>query len=162
VNRSERVEDSITFWGGVMVPLPQHLAVYQLGLTLSDLPVTVWNLIPGSFLADYFTNVSQILDGFRVLAVDFVYLGRSELRRNIATAKIGRVEQSLHPNDCTGETFFASGGDVTVECFAFARSPLDKTSLVPSFQFEIPGIKQGFNMAALAAQSRAATSYAVR
>jgi len=48
------------------------------GFRLAEFVPTVWELIPHSFVVDYFTNIGDILNGMHALANDWVYTSRSQ------------------------------------------------------------------------------------
>jgi len=48
------------------------------GFRLAEFVPTAWELIPNSFVADYFTNIGDILNGIHALANDWVYTSRSQ------------------------------------------------------------------------------------
>lgn len=124
------------------------------GLTLNQFLPTVWEAIPWSFLADYFTNIGDIISAGATNTSDVLWCCRTE-------RKISRLSSTIYPdpaanskdatvtNVCTG----SPGAWVTVKK-SIVRTSVPVPS--PRFRVEIPGgpIKW-INMAALAASSRA-------
>jgi hypothetical protein len=52
----------------------------QLGLSWSNLAPTVWELIPYSFLIDYFTNVGKVIDGVSTGVISLAWGCRNEVK----------------------------------------------------------------------------------
>jgi hypothetical protein len=160
----ELVRYRVSYFGGVYVEYPKVAVMQQLGLSWADLPATIWELIPGSFLLDYFVNIQELIDSVRVLNVNWSYLGRSELRVARATSQLSRVDPMPDiPNVYTGSKFTAHGGMSTVDKVIFTRTGLEATSLIPSVQVEIPGLtsRHALNIYALFAQATATTKAVV-
>jgi len=124
------------------------------GLRPHDFFPTVWELIPYSFVIDYFTNIGDMIAAVSFPTSYLAWWGQTNVRRS----------------SCSSENF----QDITVNGSAppyvivevsgtpgFARRTYEEIvrsvpiTFVPSLTFQIPGLKQGFNIAALVQQARA-------
>lgn len=61
------------------VPFPE-----QLGLSWSNLAPTVWELIPYSFLVDYFTNIGKVIEGVSTGTISLAWGCRNEIKKEAA------------------------------------------------------------------------------
>lgn len=119
----------------------------NLGLDLNNFVPTIWELIPYSFLVDYFSNAGDVLSAWSLWDVDFAWANKTIVtisqRERFTKDLIGKtndptvLEHSLTP--CTSRT----------ERRSVNRGPIG--SLVPSLRFEIPGVSslKWLNLAAL-------------
>lgn len=158
--RTQSTDLSVSYYGGVTIPMPQTNVSRLLGVTLADMPVTMWELVPFSFLADYFVNVGSILDSLSVLQTKFVFLGTTQKRRvEVSVQKRGWKDNVYPPGKfVTPPDVKVTGGQTVTHRLTFTRSPIPVTALIPSLTVSIPGMNMKWvNMAALAAQATNAT-----
>lgn len=122
------------------MPLPMRF-----GLTLSDIVPTAWEVIPWSFLVDYFTNIGVVLDAWSVGNVNFAWLNRTTRSRR--TVKYSDAIAT----PLAGEYRYASGGHAKVVTRTVKREKVSSFNDV-HFQVKIPGMGslQWLNIAALA------------
>jgi hypothetical protein len=147
---------SVGYYGGVHIPIPRQNVSKLLGLTLADLPVTVWNLIPWSFLADYFINVGSILDSLSVLQVNFLFLGTTQKRRVQINIENRGWQFSFQPPGkfTSPPSVIVTGGQIVTSRVDYSRTPIPVTALIPSLTLSVPGMNMKWvNMAALATQA---------
>jgi hypothetical protein len=120
-----------------------------------DLPhfvPTIWDLLPYSWIADYFVNVGDIL---RALSFQTNNLAWGNL--TIRTTNEYRYSTSMIDNYYSGPGGWrsivrtASGGNPSVSRVNFQRTGISPDSLVPSVQFSLPlgSLKPWENMLAL-------------
>lgn len=122
------------------------------GLTPQDILPTAWELVPWSFLIDYFTNIGDMVEGFS--------FGSSRLRwvdrgYKVTTERQWRWEPhrfNLSPNG-PGEGWFTPETLLSRRVYVDRREILNFNS-VPDFRFEIPGSRQIANIAALFSNKR--------
>lgn len=123
------------------------------GLTLKGFVPTAWELLPWSFLVDYFANVGEIVEASVTNTSDVTWICKTVRKSGIQrfSGQLNLLETinmggALH-KDCGG-----SPGFVESEWRTIVRAPLDSLPF-PNFQVGIPGRPtQWLNMAALAAK----------
>lgn len=116
------------------------------GLTPSDILPTAWELVPWSFLVDYFTNIGEIIEGYS--------FGVSRLRWVDRGIKL-TLERKLRLNHWLPyHPTYTGVGSFTPEISYFRKATVSRSQVfgfdpVPDLNFEIPGSRQFANMAAL-------------
>jgi hypothetical protein len=137
-------------WGEECL-LPKKPISDILGLRPRDIIPTIWNLIPYSFLVDYFVNIGQI-----VSAIAVPWSGVKWCNYTTRTDKIREVVYSYKPNPATSSglivAFNQSPGNASLSATSFDRSAI--TSLpIARIEFTRPWQltgRQWVNLAALA------------
>lgn len=124
-----------------------------LGLTLEAFVPTVWELIPYSFLIDYFTNVGDLLKAWAVAGVTLEYAFKDVIR-DTREAYSGQppITSDSFPLYASGSHHEWSG----TRCWEaryryFVRSDARNEVGAPqlSISMSFPGLSHGLNMAAL-------------
>ncbi|DAD51319.1 TPA_asm: maturation protein, partial [ssRNA phage Gerhypos.4_28] len=125
----------------------------QLGLSWSNVLPTIWELIPYSFLVDYFTNVGKVIEGISTGRIFLSWGCRTQ--RGVSEAKVAtelnseRVTANYGSSMWTG---YATGFGSSATYKYVTRSGLD--SIGVSFadaSFKLPGTNtRWLNIAALA------------
>jgi hypothetical protein len=127
---------------------PVHRARVGLGLSLDNFVPTLWELVPYSFLIDYFTNIGDIVNAMSMWGIDLSWAQRTVHRTN----SVKRFTSSVQlPSDPGVKVLYAilQPGYSSREYSLIERS-LQSTFPLPSFQFKIPGSwKPWANMIAL-------------
>jgi hypothetical protein len=123
------------------------------GLRPHDIAPTIWELIPYSFVLDYFTNIGDIISSasFNTSYLSWWAMTTTVVNRQIAYDYHDVTSYSSGVNTVVTGSSSGSGGIFVNKSISRVNFP----SLVPSLRFRIPGSpKVGFNLAALFAQSR--------
>jgi hypothetical protein len=120
----------------------------SLGLTLSDFIPTVYELIPYSFLVDYFTNLGEFIDAWSFCQGDLAW--HSDTTRRVGTCEVRSIP--VKPGTYFGnpiQDYYAVPSKSTYKLKTFSRgAPILG---LPSLGFRIPGTSTKFlNVAALA------------
>lgn len=123
------------------------------GLTLSQFVPTLWEVIPWSFLADYFTNIGDIINAGATNTSDVIWASKTVRSESVFTGT-ERPDDRSNYND-GGSARLITG---VPSHFVSKRKVVTRSVPVlglPSFQVSLPGNPiQWINMAALGASAR--------
>jgi hypothetical protein len=131
---------------------PKEMDPALFGFSPEQFLPTAWELLPYSFLIDYFTNIGDIIYGWSTLTADLAWCNRTSRKW---------FERTVI---CNSDLSFAKTliPDMTVVTGTPSKSVVTKTSvsraeyngtLIPDFTFELPsfGSLRWLNIAALIA-----------
>lgn len=111
---------------------------------------TAWELLPMSFVIDYFSNVGAIIESASILNGKVIYCDvmTKTVRKTLYNNYIA-IQGAQTDANCS-----VSGGNATVECIEYSRAQL--SSPVPSLQFKCPGVNslKWLNLGALFTAAR--------
>jgi hypothetical protein len=127
------------------------------GLTLSDFAPTIYELIPYSFLVDYFTNLGQIIDSASFGTVNLRWGCKSAVSSAWAEIQHTATHRNINPEDLNWRLGACSVHLPKLGSYQFTRSPVGAVSVgLGDLRFRCPGVgsTQWLNIAALAAQRR--------
>lgn len=140
------------------VPFSGDLAPF--GINLTELAPTLWELIPYSFLVDYFTNAGNIIAGasFNRASVAWIEKGSETKLTRSAEFDSAILTGSPGPGIQDVSKSISPGSKAQFQMRSISRSNYTSGSLIPDLEFGIPGLGlQWLNMAALLGSSRAAS-----
>lgn len=132
----------------------------QLGLSWSNLLPTVWELIPYSFLVDYFTSIGSVIEGFSTGNIYLAWGCRSQIGTRHAVMATEFDRSSLAA--ALGHKFFSGGvsghGDSGHSKYV-RRDPIGTVSFgsqISDYHWKLPevGSLKWLNIAALATLRR--------
>lgn len=139
-------------YGATAVQSISNAAGRYVGINPGNLLPSVWELIPYSFLVDYFVNINEILTAaasIRGLLAWVSYVKGVKYQSHIGSIRTyGDTSNSL-----LYTTSYAVGGEQTSTVSGFTRDVF-VGDLVPGIVFTIPGFHQAINISALLGQSR--------
>jgi len=118
------------------------------GFAPSNFLPTIWELIPYSFLVDYFTNVGKVIDSFALRDISLGWGVRTQRVSAISRA-LEPVNTSTHGGASLGSSASFDPGEYEDEISKFDRTVVTSVP-IPNLRFRIPGLSlQWINMAAL-------------
>lgn len=122
------------------MPIPM-----QFGVDLSSIAPTAWELIPWSFLMDYFTNIGDALDAWSIRFIDFAWINRTV--RNYRRERWENLRPVSQPDRYFSLQTIRPACSIAKEVI---RGTAD-TSFAPAPMIKIPGFGsiKYVNMAAL-------------
>lgn len=135
---------------------PAEMPARLLGFDPSSFLPTVWELIPYSFLIDYFTNIGDIVEGWSQCGIRLAWCNRTVRSSYVKTSSAIsdlRYAKSVWPAQNWQNVTFAPP-KVVIEKTSVVRAEVDPDSIrVPDFRLEVPGSGslKWLNIAALVA-----------
>lgn len=140
------VKTTSFYRGALLAPLTDGISTGQsAGLSAADFLPTIWELLPWSFVADYFTNIGDVLQAASVQQTDFAWLSLTTRQEAWIT-----VSPFLEKRSTVWKSS-AVAGQVNLYSKYVHRRPSALVDLgFDSFELQLPSLKQGLNVAALA------------
>jgi len=131
-----------------------------LQLDLPHFAPTLWNLLPYTWIVDYFTNIGDIIEAVSFQRSNITWACATTVDDTTYETKISKVEPANPDNVAfSGETknygLTWSGGNATTRTRVFSRFAVDPNiDLLPTFEFKYPtgSLKPYTNIAALIGQ----------
>lgn len=124
-----------------------------LRLTPRDWLPTAWDLLPYSWIADYFVNIGDILQGLSFCSADLVWGCYTTRIEKVASYNRPDLTKFVPTVDTVSHTESVQGGSSVFRDRRVTRSTFAPVDLVPSLEFRVPMSKYPFlNMGALLAQ----------
>jgi hypothetical protein len=147
---------SAKLYGAVGLTADNNVPTFRsnFGLTLDEFIPTVWELIPYSFLVDYFTNLGAVIDGYSLNRSGVKWLALGEERRSTcklsAEVKIRSTITASSSNKILDSIIRPSSPCTRTRRYV-SRGPFSYSSVIPELEFRIPGCStQWLNIGALA------------
>lgn len=160
----ETAEFIVVYRGAVRLPIGNRALMTRqnLGFTWSNFIPTVYELIPYSFLVDYFTNIGDVLSAWSLWDVNMGWMNKTTIDKRTRKVTINRIA-TLNYNS----SFYSLENKTLTPCVSTTEvRTVNRSrytgSLVPDFRFEIPGMSslKWLNLAALASShSRALRAF---
>lgn len=120
----------------------------QFGISKLDIIATAWELIPWSFLVDYFTNMGDVLDALNMRFVEFAWINQSIRNDQIVTLSDWRCPAT---GPFSGSSQHVRGGALALRTRVVSRNIRDN-SFSPRVYTKVPNADslKWLNIAALA------------
>jgi hypothetical protein len=131
--------------GTVALKLGFGMPAFQAGSTIPDFIPTLWELMPWSFLIDYFSNVGKCLNtrAFSQLVTT------NWMCQSVKTIQNTKVRNAFYVDYNTGQSVNSGGPSASFETVLFTRRRLSGIP-IPSMQMDSSvSTAQGLNIAAL-------------
>lgn len=129
-----------------------NISAQTLGFNPGNWVPTAWELVPYSFLVDYFSNIGDVLNAWSVQISNLNWLSRTTVRRYRSRGVVRTTPNKPKPNGCLRVPGIGREGLVELERVRIdrVRSVIGSVS-PPSFRFELPGYgRKWLNIGALA------------
>lgn len=123
----------------------------QLGFNVSNFAPTVYNLIPFTFVADYFSNLGDVIDAYSFPSSDVVWAQRTLRKKNSDFTTSPAFVTPPSDIDTQWVSGYMDPGFMATQLVTTSRSAFDPGGFVPSFRFKVPGVGsiKWLNIAAL-------------
>jgi hypothetical protein len=129
---------------------PTGSKLLDFGLGVREFAPTAWEILPWSFLVDYFTNVGDIITAKSYASIHPTWAGKTvRSMREITRTSNGHPAPSLAWSRVNVAIASLSRGTA----WSVTRAPVIVVE-VPSLSWQLPGWKQALNMTALAVSRR--------
>jgi len=141
---NDKITDKVSYYGVFRRDNPSWLTPVGLGFGLRNWIPTVWELIPYSFLVDYFTNLSEMITIRTGLRSKLAWVNRTYRQDVSRSIVLGR----LVPLNATSSTSGSGGSaEITRKYVERVREP----NVTLGFQLEVPPVTslKWLSMAAL-------------
>lgn len=142
-NRSDHYENSYRITGEVKVAhtgSSQEL-LQASGFTLKEFVPTMWELIPLSYVADYFGNMGDILESFAFCHGNRTWWSHTNRARRKTEIR-GKVDYSIPQADgypFYGRALYARGNPGWCKYEHTALTRTNPLTITPSLEFRLPG-----------------------
>lgn len=151
-NRQTKGVSSVRYIGAVRCSVPVPSFVEQVGLSWSNVLPTAWELIPYSFLVDYFTNIGNIIDSMSLGTIGLAWGCRTVRTTLTLSGVVARAIPGTNANTQVSSCHAYSSVTKSTRT-SFSRTPVSSVSVgLNDFQFRVPGISstKWLNVGALA------------
>jgi hypothetical protein len=148
----------VKYYGLVGVNTYSAANLQRIGFSRNDVLPTLWELVPYSFLVDYFVNVDDIIDAASLTDSGIMWTSR--------TIRLSNEVEAYAPvtHLTTSSSYQITGTASASSGIFYKRTSISRSryfgSLVPSLQFSLPtSPKKLLNIAALWATSNSVSRY---
>lgn len=134
------------------VDAPLQSISSNFGFAPSGFIPTLWNLLPWSFLIDYFSNVGDLLAAACICRGNIAWSNETQVIQQRAVQQFSQAPNApAFVGGLRNSFSVIAHGDNVREQYTFTRV---KGVEMPVFQVSLPGLKQTLNILALMAQSK--------
>lgn len=144
--------NSVRIYGSVgMQPRDISGMARQFGVSWSDVAPALWELLPYSFLADYFTNIGAVIDACSTGSSNVKWVNRGWEKKASRKRSYIRPDTFIYqqPTVRTRSTIFQPEDPCEMTVRSILREPIAELGL-PSLEFRVPGMStKWINIAAL-------------
>jgi hypothetical protein len=106
--------------------------------SLQDFEVTAWDLLPYSFLVDYFTNIGDIIHASTFTAYNLDWGVQTSRTRIESTYSFNAIPDFLHNPAIVYTENWCKGGNSSISSTTFVRNSITAASLIPEFRVSLP------------------------
>lgn len=135
-------------------PSPVQADMTLFGANWREIVPTAWELVPWSFVVDYFTNIGDILDAWSVRKSDIAWsvtTTRKRVRRKTDTIVDSNSFSGFNPYPGTPTQLVLTCSPAVIVGTSVRRDPYVGVPSNPSLEWEIPGFgSKWINLSALA------------
>jgi hypothetical protein len=143
-----RAAKEVIYRGQVDLVQPVKATWRYFGLDLSSFVPTVWELIPYSFLVDYFANIDDIISAATLNRSTIRWLAKTEVQ--ILQAEFSSFNLAAFPSNLGSSSGYVIMPGHAISKRVIVNRAAYTGSLVPTLEFTIPGFgTKWINMAAL-------------
>lgn len=135
-------------------PAVDHDFQTQFGMDLPSFAPTLWELLPWSFVIDYFANVQQLLNAAFTVRSEVVYVSQTEIIRTKAVNRIKLLGLDRTVDTSGYSVLHDRAGSLTGESVSLTRACAFG---FPPFSVGMPSRGQIINLAALIASHNRST-----
>ncbi|DAD50488.1 TPA_asm: maturation protein [ssRNA phage Gephyllon.4_5] len=147
-----RHEYGCRIYGSVGINLSRGRFQHEFGFTPQEFIPTMWELIPYSFLVDYFVNIGAIISAYSLNKSFIRWLAIGQMRGVSLTSTVTADNPPPFGWEIN-ERIVSPGKPYQYRRWTKERNALDLGHLAPDLEFSIPGSgTRWVNMAALATQ----------
>jgi len=135
----------------LLEPSTRKSVMTKIGLNLANFIPTLWELVPWSFVVDYFTNIGDCLTGLANCTARPSWVMRWNIVEDEYEVNNFRMRTPLDPANTVSQSL--KPGYFKSRAYSVSRN-IYLGSLIPQLRFEIPGetSKKWINLAALGVQ----------
>lgn len=160
-NRETTVEQSIKYYGAHILECAENQKLDGIGLKPHNFAPTVWELIPWSFVVDYFTNIGTVILGLSLSTQRFAWTQTTTVRRtktSLSRPQFVPYGVFTDEYDYLAKTYGAAfandlsetvSGEASLEEFSLLRLPGTPEDMTPDIEILAPSAYQSFNVLAL-------------
>jgi hypothetical protein len=145
---------SVRYYGLVGAPQKDVFSYSRSGLTSSEFIPTIWELIPYSFLVDYFSNVGEIIQAFSHGSYNCLWVNRGICTISESYWEDVAADLIVVPPYVDSVQYWSPGTRSSYSKRNVSRAQYSGTR-IPSLEFQVPGMStKWINMSALLFTSR--------